>query len=119
MAKASNANLPEYAFSIGMPFKDIATNETLGVLLLDISKQWMRDTLQDTQISQNGGYMLALCSSGNVILPSEWENKMKLTPDKTLSLSRKYWNHKQQEKQMVLFTLHLPASSFDYILTGS
>ncbi|WAM31427.1 methyl-accepting chemotaxis protein [Caldicellulosiruptor naganoensis] len=89
VAKANNANMPEYAFSVGMPFKDIAINHTLGVMLLDISKKWMSDVLQDTQISQNGGYMLALCSSGNVILPTEWENTMKLTPDRNTQFVKK------------------------------
>jgi len=81
-AKKANANMPEYACSIGMPFKDIATNDVLGVMLLDISKQWFRDTLQDTQISQQGGYMLAISPEGQVVLPTDWDLRMKVTPDK-------------------------------------
>ncbi|WPX08534.1 methyl-accepting chemotaxis protein [Caldicellulosiruptor danielii] len=82
VAQKANVNMPEYVCSIGMPFKDIATNEVLGVMLLDISKQWMRDTLQNTQISQQGGYMLAISSEGKVVLPTEWELNMKISPDK-------------------------------------
>lgn len=81
-AKKANADMPEYACSIGIPFKDIATNEVLGVMLLDISKQWMKDTLQETQISQQGGYMLAISPEGQVVLPSEWDLHMKVSPDK-------------------------------------
>lgn len=103
VAKANNVELPEYAFSVAMPFKDIATNETLGVLLLDVSKQWMRDTLQNTQISQNGGYMLAVNSAGNVVLPSEWENSMKIAPDKNTQFVKRILQSLSSDKNSGAF----------------
>ncbi|WAM34011.1 methyl-accepting chemotaxis protein [Caldicellulosiruptor morganii] len=98
IAKSNNANMPEYAFSIGMPFRDIQTNETLGVMVLDIKKQWMQETLQNTQISQNGGYMLAVSPSGNVILPSEWENSFKSLPDRNTEFVKKILQQQSAQK---------------------
>ncbi|ADQ06201.1 methyl-accepting chemotaxis sensory transducer [Caldicellulosiruptor hydrothermalis 108] len=72
--------IPQYAFSVGLPFKDLSSSETLGVLMLDVSLLWFRNALQSTNISQQGGYMLAVSPSGKVILPSEWETTRKLSP---------------------------------------
>ena len=80
VANQKSQTIPQYAFAIGMPFKDISSSQTLGVLLIDVSLQWLRSALQSTNISQQGGYMLAVSPSGKVILPSEWEITRKLSP---------------------------------------
>ena len=80
VANQKSQTIPQYAFAIGMPFKDISSSQTLGVLLIDVSLQWLRSALQSTNISQQCGYMLAVSPSGKVILPSEWETTRKLSP---------------------------------------
>jgi len=81
IANQKSQTIPQYAFSVGMPFKDISSSQTLGVLILDVSLQWLRSALQSTNISQHGSYMLAVSPSGKVILPSEWETTRKLIPN--------------------------------------
>ncbi|BCS80323.1 methyl-accepting chemotaxis protein [Caldicellulosiruptor diazotrophicus] len=103
VAKKNNTNIPEYAFCIGLPFKDIATNETLGVMLLDVSKNWLRDQLQESQISQQGGFMLAVSSQGQVVLPTEWENKFKNIPNKDTNFIKKVLANMKADKQSGAF----------------
>lgn len=79
--KDSN-KLPEYAFSVGAPFKDTMSLQTLGVIVLDVSMQWFRSALQSTHISQHDGWMIAISPEGKIVLPSEWDLSMKHTPDK-------------------------------------
>jgi len=98
IAQKNNANIPEYAFCIGLPFKDISTNETLGVMLLDVSKSWLRDQLQDTQISQQGGFMLAVSTQGKIVLPTEWENNFKDVPNTNTEFVKEVISNIKAEK---------------------
>jgi len=80
MAEKHSQKLAQYAFSVGIYFRDVTSDENTGVAILDISEAWLRETLQNNRLSKDGGYMLMVSPAGKIIIPSLWDVTMKSIP---------------------------------------
>ncbi|ADQ41875.1 methyl-accepting chemotaxis sensory transducer [Caldicellulosiruptor acetigenus I77R1B] len=117
VVKDKTTGLKEYALSIAFPFKDIETNTTLGVMLVDISVEWLQEVLKNTQINNQGGFMLTISQSGRIILPSDWELRMKSVPKKDSEFVLKIMKYLEQKQYAGVFSTQFEGRS--YLITYS
>ncbi|ADQ03673.1 methyl-accepting chemotaxis sensory transducer [Caldicellulosiruptor owensensis OL] len=73
----NNGSIPAYACSIGFQFRDLQTNKLIGIMLLDIKEDWLRNQLQSTELSRQGVQTIGLLRSGKIILPADFEDTTK------------------------------------------
>ncbi|MEZ0537057.1 methyl-accepting chemotaxis protein [Caldicellulosiruptoraceae bacterium PP1] len=91
--KENNMELSSYASSLGRSFNDNSTNAVKGVLLIDISEEALKESLNRNKLSKNG-YVAIITPSGKIITPSDMKNRIMLGKDILSRINNKIKNKK-------------------------
>jgi len=70
----NNFQVTSYIISLGRPFRDVATANDIGVMLMDINDSRFKEHLANMAPSEHG-YLIAISPEGKVIIPDEAQGK--------------------------------------------